>query len=116
MSYVLKVRGNSAAPILCDFRCAEHGVFAAVVARVASDHAECPDCGELAPWTPSVVCGRVKQVSVERGGWERPANPGYLDTRNLGEGQDIEEFRADRARIREREREREIADLVREAP
>ena len=112
MTFVVKIRGDASAPIVADFRCAECGVFEAVVPRAQSDNAECPTCGEIAPWTPSVVCGKVKRFEVSRGGWEKPENPGWLDTRDLGEGMDHGEWMEKRQAIRDRQREAEIKGLV----
>lgn len=59
-------------------------------------HAPCP---LDATWTPSPIACRVRRFEVARGKYEKPERKTYLDTRNLGEGQDIEEFRAERRKI-----------------
>lgn len=56
-------------------------------------------CGLDATWTPSPVLGRVRRVEVTRGKWEKPERKTFLDTRKLGEGQDVDEFRAERRKM-----------------
>ena len=55
----------------------------------------------------------MRRVEVVRGKYEKPERPTYLDTRKLGEGQDIEEFRAERARIWDEKRRADVKDLLR---
>lgn len=69
-------------------------------------------CGAASPFAisaPGAV--RVKNFEVVRGKWERPERPTYFDTRKLGEGQPLEEFRADRRRIWEEKRWHENKEL-----
>lgn len=116
--------------ILCDFECPKHGVFEAVADADAESH-PCPQptgvtipitadyerdstvelCGLSSPWSPTPVMGRVKRWEVVRGGWEKPERKTFLDTRDLGEGQDPDEFRAKRSVIWEEQRHREIKEL-----
>jgi len=71
-------------------------------------------CPNDATWTPSPVAGRVRRVEVVRGKWERPEHKTYLDTRKLGEGQDPEEFHAEREKVWDEERRKMVKELARE--
>lgn len=127
MTFVRRYSGDRTKPIVAVYTCPEHGEFDAAVERdengEAPDVIECP-CGELygmpvvcahlARWTPSPVAGRVRRVEVVRGGWERPEHKTYLDTRKLGEGQDVEEFQAEREKIWDEERHKMVKELARE--
>lgn len=136
MSFVRKFNGKAEAPpneaIVAVYTCPEHGEMDVEVQR--DDRGEAPDvilcpaedehgivfagddaaqlCGRSATWTPSpsVAC-RVRRVEVVRGKWEKPERNTYLDTRKLGEGQDIEEFRAERRKMWQAKRREEIKDL-----
>lgn len=123
MTFIRKFSGDRTAPIVCVYTCPEHGEFDAVVERdengEAPDAIECPNamlygmpivCAHLATWTPSPIVGRVRRVEVVRGKWERPEHKTYLDTRDLGEGQDPEEFQAKRDKIWDEERHKMIKD------
>jgi hypothetical protein len=54
----------------------------------------------------------VKRWEVVRGKYEKPERKTYLDTRDLGEGQDPEEFRAKRAKIWDEQRHKELKELL----
>lgn len=112
--------------ILADYYCPVHGSFEATVESPAPDEVPCPsgehggmcDCGcEWEPcnlpsrWVPSAVLGRVRLGEVVRGPNERPPNRLSLDTRKLGEGQSMEEYRAERAKIQQEFRKSEIRDF-----
>ena len=56
-------------------------------------------CPFDATWTPSPVVCRVRRVEVTRGKYEKPERKTFLDTRNLGEGQPLEEFQAERRKM-----------------
>jgi len=135
MTFVVKFSGDRSATIVCIYTCPEHGEFDAEVQR--DENGDSPDvipCGaelgvradafapngkmrrcELsAMWTPSssVAC-RVRRVEVVRGKWEKPERKTYLDTRKLGEGQDVDEFRAERKKIWDEERRKKVKELLR---
>ncbi|HSN28790.1 MAG TPA: hypothetical protein VLT45_21030 [Kofleriaceae bacterium] len=114
-------------PLVACYTCPEHGEFDVKVLR--DERGEAPDviacslmltvdcealgvtCELPATWTPSpTVACRVRRVEVVRGKWEAPERPTYLDTRKLGEGQSMEEFRAERKKVWERKR---LEDLKR---
>ena len=71
-------------------------------------------CGRASPWTISAPFGKVKAWEVRRGKWEKPERKTFLDTRKLGEGQDMEEFRADRRKIWDDQRKAEVMRMKRE--
>lgn len=77
------------------------------------DWVSCEFCGKQARWDPSPIAGHVRRVEVVRGKWERPERRTFLDTRKLGEGQDIEEFRSERRKIWNEERHRRVKELLR---
>lgn len=102
--------------IVAEYVCPEHGRFDRTLERTvagdAPDDCPCPDCGIVSPWTISAPLHRVA-VTAARGGWQKPERKTYLDTRELGEGMDIQEWREKRAAIREEQRKREVMELVR---
>lgn len=128
MTYVTKFRSASGT-ITAVYTCPEHGEFDATLDREANgdapDYAECPwdyfdddgemrgPCGLQATWTPSAAIGcRVRRVEVVRGGWEKPERKTYLDTRKLGEGQSVEEFKTERKKIWNEQRHRRVKELL----
>lgn len=129
MSFTVKHRGASSQPMVCVYTCPEHGEFDAEVQRDENgnspDVIACPFelgvradgfaptgrmhyCEKPSTWTPSPVAGNVKRWEVVRGGWEKPAKPTYLDTRELGEGQSYDEFKKKRAAIWEEKRKADV--------
>lgn len=116
MTFISKTRGDSTRPLLAEYTCPEHGVFECVVQREengeAPDVVQCDQCEGPATWTPSAIIGRVRRVEVVRGKYEKPERKTWLDTRNLGEGQDLDDFREDRRKIRDEQREREVREIL----
>lgn len=142
MTYRTITRG-APRPILSEFRCPLHGVFEAVVdsgaefapcpASVALRifRAAAPEgigsdgpvgpvqpregtCLKLSPWSPSKVPAmRMRRVEATRGRDDKPEHRGWLDTSHLEEGQDPEEFAADREKVHEELRKEEVMNLVR---
>jgi hypothetical protein len=117
--------------ILSDFTCPEHGRFEAL-AESDAESAPCPFvteeggrwdegrgedqdriCEEPSPWTPTPIRCRVRIGEVERGGVDKPASPMFLDTRELGEGMPMEEWRAKRDKVYEERRHKEAKDFIR---
>lgn len=124
MTFIRKHSGDNTKPIVAVYSCPEHGEMDVEVQRdengEAPDVAACPvmltangdalgvNCDLPATWTPSVVGCRVRRIEVVRGGWEKPERSTYLDTRKLGEGQDIEEFRAERRKVWDEKRKADV--------
>lgn len=139
MTWTIK-HTRSDRPVVAEYLCPVHGRFTLEVARDANGdppaEAKCPewvdsphycedppcmDCGvngwtceELSPFAISApgTC-RVKHFEVVRGKWEKPERSTYFDTRKLGEGQPLEEFRAERAKVWEEHRRNENKELLR---
>ncbi len=133
MTFTIKIRGVADRPIAAEYMCPVHGRFGVTVPRDANGDApsewpcttgliaEVPDfrmerdCNLLSPYVISAPrYTGVRRIEAVKGGWEKPARPTFLDTRELGEGQDIEEFRDKRAAIRDQERRDSLKDLLRE--
>lgn len=125
MTYTTKFRPASNR-VVAVYTCPEHGEMDVEVERDergdAPDVVDCPvnvaDDGEMfvlceaqARWTPSPVTCRVRRFEAVRGGWEKPERSTFLDTRKLGEGQSIEEFRAERKAVWEERRKEEVMQL-----
>jgi hypothetical protein len=125
VTYVVKTRLN--ATVVALYTCPEHGVFECEVLREpngdAPEQIACdiePDtdepslCPLPATWTPSATIGcRVRRVEVVRGKYEKPERKTYLDTRKLGEGQDVEEFQSERQKMWTEQRRRRVRELLR---
>lgn len=138
MTFIRKFSGDRTAPIVACYTCPEHGEFDAEVRR--DENGEAPDvivcgdevaigetthpltgqpaieygrCEQQATWTPSPVAGRVRRIEAVKGGWEKPERSTFLDTRRLGEGQSMDEFRAERKRVWEEQRKRTVMELKR---
>lgn len=72
-------------------------------------------CGITSPYVISAPArAKVRSVEAVRGGYERPERPTWTDTTNLGEGQTLEDWQDDRAKVWEREREREVMQMAKE--
>lgn len=71
-------------------------------------------CGVTAPYTVSAPRVGVRRVEAVKGKWEKPEKRTFLDTRNLGEGQDLDDFRADRERIWDEKRKQDLKELLRD--
>jgi hypothetical protein len=117
--------------IRADYRCPKHGDFEATVESPSPDFEPCPQvvgatipiavdyadratvdlCGFPSPWVPFPIRGRVNQAEVQRGTVDRPDSPMYLDTRELGEGMPMEEWRAKRDKVYEERRHKESKEL-----
>jgi hypothetical protein len=137
MSFIRKHSGDRERPIVCTYTCPEHGEFDAEVLR--DENGEAPDaiecdrgtdatimpgrsesgyvcrislCGLSATWTPSPTVGcRVRRVEAVKGKWEKPERKTYLDTRELAEGMDPEEFDAKRKAVWEERRKEEVMQI-----
>lgn len=129
MTYIVKRRRGSTS-MVCVYTCSLHGAFDVEVQR--DENGDAPDmivcgvdlndplwreghrrwCDRPATWTPSaLVACRVRRFEVARGKWEKPERPTYLDTRELGEGQSMDEFRAKRREVWERKRQEDVMNV-----
>jgi len=97
--------------ILADFTCAEHGTFESHTDS-AADFAPCPTCNTSSPWSPSPVLGKVKIASVSTGKYEPPPTKQYLDTRELGEGMPLSEWRKKREKVHQERRHKSNKELL----
>ena len=125
---VRKHSGDSTRPIVAVYTCPEHGEFDAVVQR--DENGEAPDavlcsyfecycdptetcagckpCSAFATWTPSPIGCRVRRIEAVKGRWEKPERKTYLDTRELGEGMDMDEWQAKRKAVWEEKRQQDV--------
>jgi hypothetical protein len=138
VTFVIKIRGSTDRPIAAEYYCPIHGRFELTVERDANgdapSSATCPArveprsfalfglngearsqlfvCRSDSPYVISAPRVGVRRVEAVKGGWEKPARKTFLDTRNLGEGQDIEEWRDERAAIRDQQRRDSLKELM----
>lgn len=129
MTFVRKYSGDRSKPIVAVYTCPVHGEFDAEVQR--DENGEAPDvvicshlgdpgsdiddlqCCEDSVWTPSPVAARVRRIEAVRGKWEKPERNTYLDTRDLGEGQDPSDFWAKRKQVWDERRREKVKALLR---
>lgn len=97
--------------IAVEYLCEEHGRFESIEERPPPDDKPCPTCFGPAPWCISAPLGTVKRASATQGRYEPPP-VGYLDTRALGDGMPLDEWRDERAKVRAKEREREASAVM----
>lgn len=121
MTFTIK-RTGSDRPMVAEYLCPEHGRFAAEVDR--DEHGNPPDdvicgshtgifCGRAAPFVISKTgTARVRGVEVVRGPYQKPERPTWTDTTNIGEGQDLDDWIADRDKVWEADREASIKELL----
>jgi hypothetical protein len=121
MSFTIKLR-TTKSTMIAEYEClepqhADCGRFAAEVERDENgdppELVSCDICSGAAEHRISAIVGRVRRVEVTRGKWEKPERKTYLDTRKLGEGQDVEEFQAERKKIWNERRHKRVKDLMR---
>jgi hypothetical protein len=131
VTFVRKFSGDRTAPIIAVYTCPEHGEFDAEVQRdengEAPDAIPCPGfyevdptiaedrafgphkCEETATWTPSRTVGcRVRRIEAVKGKWEAPERKTFLDTRDLADGMDPDDFREKRNAIWEEQRKAQV--------
>ncbi len=132
MTFTIKTRG-APRPIAAEFRCPVHGVFTAIVDS-GTNEARCPEpvelgcgdpeccgynpqhagiCGEMSPWSPSLVPMRMRRVEATKGRDESAEHPEWNFQRNLEDGQDRDEWEADREAAAEERRKQMVIDAVR---
>lgn len=135
MTWTIKVRGSTDRPIAAEYNCPLHGRFTATVDRDANGNAAstapCPSrtrvgtldrdgsvlvdarpCGLSSPWVISAPRVGVRRVEAVRGSWQKPERKTWLDTRDLGEGQDPDDWRANREAIRDQQRRDSLKELI----
>lgn len=98
--------------ISVEYMCPEHDRFEALVERPAFDFMSCPHCGALAPWVVSAPRVKIPTASVSTGKSSGPPSLGYLDTRALGDGMPLKEWKAQRAEYHSERRRRELRELL----
>lgn len=125
MTFVVKLRG-APRPILKEFRCPVHGVFEALVDSGAEEtfctfRERCTVrgedvgnvCGRTSPWSPSLIPMRVRRFEAVKGKDEKPEHPDWDFTRNLEEGQDFDDWQADRDAAAEERRKALVMEMAR---
>lgn len=127
MSFKIITRG-APRPVRADFRCPVHGVFTALVDS-GTESVLCPReherkgilltafghiCNQVSPWSPSLIPMRMARAQATTGKSDAPEHRDWDFTRNLEEGQDPDEWEADREAAAERRREQFVYDAVRE--
>lgn len=132
MTFTIK-HTRSDRPMVAEYRCPVHGLFSLEVTRdengdppstrpCSAPKDRCLRDGCAAPYAcglPSPYCVSAPRVGVRRveavkGKWEKPERKTFLDTRNLGEGQELDDFRADRERIWDEKRKQDLKELLRD--
>lgn len=132
MSFVVKYRGTPTRTTIADYECPAHGRFEATVERnedgdppveiacerrVVNEGGLVPSmvrCGLPCEWRISAPLARVRQIEAVKGGWTKPERKTWTDTRNIGEGQPLYEWREDRAKIWEEKRKEDVVRFARE--
>lgn len=125
MTWKLTIRGDVSGYTRAEYRCPVHGVFEAVVARDENgdppDETTCPTvetewsepgmgepvkpipvvaCSLSSPWTITSAPGLAFQRGcVRQGKVEEAPHPLACDTRELGEGMPLDEWKAKRAKL-----------------
>jgi len=100
MTYTVKLRGSSSAPIAADYMCETCGPFETIVARPAPDEIPCDQCAAPATWLPCAP--RIKHplfVSCHRGKADEKPYPEACDTEPLADGMPLHEWKKRRAEM-----------------
>lgn len=108
--------GDPPNEMLCDYELVTREEKIANLARRMQQGIPGPTrglCDELSPFVISKTgTARVRRVEAVRGGYQKPERETWTDTTNLGEGQDLDDWIADRDKVWERDRQREIKELI----
>jgi hypothetical protein len=130
VTFVVKVRGSPPCTAIADYECPVHGRFELTVPRdpngdppsvvvclvpadVQPENGFSP-CGHRAEYRISAPLVRVRRVEAVKGAWQKPERKTFTDTRNLGEGQPLHEWKEDRARVWEEKRKEDVVRFARE--
>jgi len=128
-AWKLTVRTSPGSLIAAEYECPVHGRFALNVERGADgdppSEVGCPaigwgyseGCMEPSPHVISAPgIARAKKVTAAVRGSDnvKPEFSTWTDTTNLAEGQDLADWKEDRAKVWERENERQAMELARE--
>lgn len=133
MTFVIKHRGAPAIRMtFADYFCEKHGRFEAQVERddqgdvpasmpcpheILEDYF-CGDppalCGKKSEYCISAPLAKVRAVEAIKGKWQAPERKTWTDTRDLGEGMDITEWREKRAAVWEEKRKEDVMRFARE--
>lgn len=137
MTFAIKVRGAPTATIAAEYYCEEHGRFELDVERTAAgdapDAVPCPftvevaqlhpdtgeylvemSCGLPAIWCISAPLARVRKIEAVKGKSQKPERETWTDTRSLGEGQPLYEWKEDRAKVWEEWRKKDVMRFAKE--
>ena len=116
MTWVIKTRGTPTASTIADYWCDDHHRFELAVDRIngdAPDSARCPVCGNESMWCISAPLARVNPIEAIKGKSQRPERATWTDTRAIGEGQPLYDWKEDRAKIWEEKRKQDVVDFAR---
>jgi hypothetical protein len=113
VTFRIRIRGSG--PVVAEYECPVHGPFTVTTPRdenrdppathVCGDVQEWPDgeganvCLRMAEWRPSPPMGRVKLASASQGKVAEKPHHLSLDTRELGEGMPLKEWKAKRQKL-----------------
>lgn len=86
--------------IVYDFECPSHGLFEMFCDNAVDNDAQpCPECGASSDWRISAPRVRVPMATAAvHGGAMRADHPMAMDTRELGEGMPLNEWKKKRAK------------------
>ncbi len=117
MTFKITIRGTPSPTTLADYHCDACGRFELSVERIngeAPDAQPCPGCGLVAMWCISAPLARVNPIEAVKGKWTKPERSTYTDTRNVGEGQALYDWREDRAKVWEEKRKADVMKFAKE--
>lgn len=135
MTFIIKHRGSPTARTFADYYCEDHGRFELDVERTAEGDAPdvmpCPAvvslvkhndghgwhetaCGKPSVWCISAPMAKVRPFEAIKGGWQKPEHKTWTDTRALGEGQALYDWKEDRAKVWEEKRKADVMKFAKE--
>lgn len=123
MTFTIKMRGDSTAPIVAEYECPIHGIFSVTVPRPAPDTYRCQEIVEISHSCENPPCGdcgynqrecdeisqyrfptpgamRTKRGEVSTGKvMDYPPEAVCMDTRPLADGMPYDQWKAGRAKV-----------------